>query len=77
MLVAARLLMMLTFVGMTTHCSERSLPSYAVLMQWTAIFFGKQLIMTKEYIQRYGRTGSMALIFPLHLIADASLVLFA
>jgi hypothetical protein len=76
-LVAVGLLMTLMFVGMIHALFwGRFLPSYTVMMPWTAIFFATQFIMTIGYIVLYRRTGSMWLIFPLHLIADAALVIF-
>jgi hypothetical protein len=76
-LAGVGILMTLTFVGMIHALFwGRFLPSYATMMPWTAIFFASQFIMTIGYIVLYRKTGSMWLIFPLHLIADAALVIF-
>jgi uncharacterized membrane protein len=76
-LAAAGLFMTLSFVGLIHALFwGRFLPSYEAVAPWTAIFFAAQFIMTVGYVALYKRTGSMWLIFPLHLIADASLVLF-
>jgi hypothetical protein len=76
-LAAVGMLMTLTFVGMIHVLFwGRFLPSYTTMMPWTAVFFAAQFIMTIGYIFLYRRTGSMWLIFPLHLMADAALVIF-
>ncbi len=56
---------------------SKFLPSFASVTPWSQIFLIAQFIITPGYLLMYRRTGSMWLIFAIHIIADAVLVVGA